>query len=294
MRRIYPHLKSAREGLGLLLTWAPQLTHRPQVWLRNGCVTACDGCSVGNYRGWPQRPCLALGPHPSPSFIPLPCSPGTPKQLFLMLLTTSPWPKPPDGSSLSFPYCFWCHQPFLSSWSLFLLCCSHEHDPQLIFFLPLQSLLQCFNFFFCPNPFFSATPTRFFSWLPPPPALAYSTFQSLMTFNSHLYEPAALCRKAGSREAAAAAITWPYGGLLLRQWNQRDMFRQGHFPGALVIFLLAELHTNHFLWVYTNQVSPFYAYSGIAALCWYFQLFLSCTGILLELHTKPCKSLSVL
>jgi len=77
-----------------------------------------------------------------------------------------------------------------------------------------SSVLQ---FFFFPNPFFSATPTRFFSWLPPPPALAYSTFQSLMTFNSHLYEPAALCRKAGSREAAAAAITWPYGGLLLRQ-----------------------------------------------------------------------------
>lgn len=62
-----------------------------------------------------------------------------------------------------------------------------------------SSVLQ---FFFRPNPFFSATPTRFFSWLPPPP-LAYSTFQSLMTFNNHLYEPGALCRKAGSREAAA-------------------------------------------------------------------------------------------
>lgn len=196
-----------------------------------------------------------------------------------MLLTALPWPQPPASSSLSFPYCFSCHQPLLSSWSLVLLHCSYEHDPQLIFFLPLQSLLQRFNFFFCPNPFFSATPTRFFSWLPPPPPLAYSTFQSLMTFNNHLYDPAALRRKAGSREAAAAAaITWPSGGLLLRQWNQRNVFGQDHFSGVLVIFVLAELHANHFLWVYTNQVSPFYAYSGIAGFCWYFQLFLSCTG----------------
>lgn len=50
-------------------------------------------------------------------------------------------------------------------------------------------LSHCFfsaSFFFFPNQFFSATPTQFFSWLPPP--LAYSTFQSLMTFNNHLYE----------------------------------------------------------------------------------------------------------
>lgn len=73
-----------------------------------------------------------------------------------------------------------------------------------------------FFIFFCPNPFFSATPTQFFSWLPPP--LAYSTFQSLMTLNNHLYELRAFVPGAASREAAAAAaITWPYGGLLPRQ-----------------------------------------------------------------------------
>lgn len=108
--------------------------------------------------------------------------------------------------------------------------------------------------------------------------------------------PEPLCRKAGSRGAAgAAAITWPDGGLLQRLWNQRNVFRQDHFSGVLVIFLLAELHTsNFFLWVYTNQVSPFYAYSGFAAFCWHFQLFLSCTGILLVLRKSPCKSLSTL
>lgn len=152
-------------------------------WPKNSWVTAHDWCSAGNYRGWPQRPCLALGPYPSP--IQFPSRLGMPKQLFWMLPTVLPWPNPPASSSLSFPYCFWCHQPFSSSWSLFLLHCSYEHDPQLIFFLPLPSLLQRF-IFFCPNPFFSATPTQFFSWLPPP--LAYSTFQSLMTFSNHLYE----------------------------------------------------------------------------------------------------------
>lgn len=208
-----------------------------------------------------HRSCLPLRPYPSPWHILFPCGHGTPKLLFLELLIALPGPNPQAVRS---PYYFWCHQPFLSSCSLILLHCSYKHDPQLIFFLPFKSLLQCFNFFifFRPNPFFSATPTQCFSWLPPPPPLAYSTFQSLMTFNNHLYEPAALCRKAGSREAAAAAaaaITWPYRGLLLRQWNQRNMFRQDHFSGVLAIFLLAELHANHFLWVCTNEVSPFYA-----------------------------------
>lgn len=36
------------------------------VWPRNSCVTAHDWCSAGNYRGWPQRLCLALRPYPSP------------------------------------------------------------------------------------------------------------------------------------------------------------------------------------------------------------------------------------
>lgn len=56
-----------------------------------------------------------------------------------------------------------------------------------------------------------------------------------------------LCQKAGSREAAAAAaITWPYGGLLLKRWNHTHIFRQDHCSGVLVIFLLTELQRNLF------------------------------------------------
>lgn len=105
-----------------------------------------------------------------------------------------------------------------------------------------------------------------------------------------------LCQKAGSREAAAAAaITWPYGGLLLKRWNHTHMFRQDHCSGVLVRFLQTELQRNlFFLWVYSNQVSPFHPYSSTAVFSWHCQLFLSCRRILLELHTKPCTSLTAL
>lgn len=187
-----------------------------------------------------------LGPRATSLTQPVP-EQARPKQLFGMSPTALPWPKPPASSSLFFPYCLWCHQPFLSSWSLFLLHSSYEHDHQLIFLptSPIASSALHFYYFFFPNPFFSATPTQFFSWLPPP--LAYSTFQSLMTLNNHLYELRAFVPGAASREAAAAAaITWPYGGLLPRQWNHRNVFRQDHCLGILVIFLQIELHGNIF------------------------------------------------
>lgn len=131
---------------------------------------------------------------------------------------SSSWPKPP-GSSLSIL--------LLMPPAIFIVLIPHppplllqtRSSIDLLPTLQITSSVLHFLNFFRPNQFFSATPTQCFSWLPPPPPLAYSTFQSLMTFNNHLYEPAALCRKAGSREAAAAAaaITWPYRGLLLRQ-----------------------------------------------------------------------------
>lgn len=156
--------------------WALWLTCRPPVWPRNSCVTAHDRCSTGNYRGWPQRPCLALGPYPSLIQFPSRLSQNssslaqTPSQFFTLL------------SIMLFDATSHFYLLGLSSSSTALM--------NMIINWFSSYLSRCFFsasfFFFCPNQFFSATPTQFFSWLPPP--LAYSTFQSLMTFNNHLYE----------------------------------------------------------------------------------------------------------
>lgn len=155
--------------------WALWLTCRPPVWPRNSCVTAHDRCSTGNYRGWPQRPCLALGPYPSPIQFPSRLSQNssslaqTPSQFFTLLSIMLLMPPAIFIFSVSLP-------PPLLLWTW-----------SSIDFLPISpAASSVLHFFFFPNQFFSATPTQFFSWLPPP--LAYSTFQSLMTFNNHLYE----------------------------------------------------------------------------------------------------------
>lgn len=96
-----------------------------------------------------------LGPRATSLTQPVP-EQARPKQLFGMSPTALPWPKPPASSSLFFPYCLWCHQPFLSSWSLFLLHSSYEHDHQLIFLptSPIASSALHFYYFFFPKSIF--------------------------------------------------------------------------------------------------------------------------------------------
>lgn len=106
-------------------------------------------------------------------------------------------------------------------------------------------------FFFSPNAFFSATPTRFFSWLPPTP-LAYSTFQSLMTFNNHLYEPEAFVPESCSSSNHMAI--WRASAKAMKS---KKHVQAGPRLRSIGHIFAGRTANRVFLWVYTNQVSPF-------------------------------------
>lgn len=213
---------------------------------RNSCVTAHDWCSAGNYRGWPQRPCLALRPYPSP--IQFPSRPGQNSSFgCYQQLFPGPTPQP----VLHSPF----HTALDATSHFYLLGLSSSSTAPMNTIINWFSsyLSRCFFsasffFFFCPNPFFTVTPTQFFSWLPPP--LAYSTFQSLMTFNNHLYELRAFVPESwitwSSSSSSNHMAIWRAS---TKAMKYRNMFRQDHCSGVLVIFLLTELHRSNFLWV---------------------------------------------
>lgn len=75
------------------------------------------------------------------------------------------------------------------------------------------------------------------------------------------------------------------------------MFRQDHFSGVLVIFLLAELHLNNFFYGYTPIRYLLFILSRVDKnvkkphFVDVFNYFLSYA---VELHRKPCKGLSAL